>query len=317
MRGNLTWTSLPFALAASFLAVRLHGQAPPATTPLVARNVPDVTITTRRTFDRPNSTVSTEILFLKGVWQRHEQTLRFPAGIGVGPEQMPVRITRCDERRTIDLNPAMRTFGSTPLEHFIARPRRARPAANDNPPVETGANVKITIDSTDTGERRQVGPFLARHVITTRTTVAEPGANARAGTSVQEGWDIDVPPADCIDRTGQEWILLAFVERPGTPRDRVRVERRGTAPRGYPIEETSRWDDDSAASRVTLVEISEAPLDEALFTIPAGYRAALPRLHGGFDLTKPDTLANRLASYWAEAEAWTRSIVSVWFTRSG
>jgi hypothetical protein len=311
MRGNLTWTSLPFALAAGFLAVRLSDRSVPPT-PTLEQSIPDVTITTRWTIDHPNSTVSTEILFLKRVWQRHEQRLQFPSGSGAKAEQMPVRITRCDERRIIELNPAMRTFGSTATDEFIARPRRARAAGNDAPPAEAGANVTITIDAVDTGERRQVGPFLARHVITTRTTVAEPGANARAGTSVQDGWYIDVPPADCNDRTGQDAILLASVVRPGTPRDRVRVERRGTARRGYPIEETSRPDDGSPAARVTLIEISEAPLDEVLFTIPSGYRAALPRVHGGFDLTKPDTLVNRLASYWDEAAAWTRSILRYW-----
>ena len=51
------------------------------------------------------------------------------------------------------------------------------------------------------------------------------------------------------------------------------------------------------------------PLDETLFTVPPGYRPALPRLHGGFDITKPDTLVNRLVSYWEEATAWTRLIL--------
>jgi hypothetical protein len=41
-----------------------------------------------------------------------------------------------------------------------------------------------------------------------------------------------------------------------------------------------------------------AVLDKSLFDVPAGYRPALPRLTGPFDMTKPDTVANRLAAYW-------------------
>ncbi|PYR29662.1 MAG: hypothetical protein DMF90_29370 [Acidobacteria bacterium] len=162
---------------------------------------------------------------------------------------------------------------------------------SDGPPVAaTGANVTMTIDAVDTQERRQVGPFLARHVITTTTTEAEPGANARTGTSLRDGWYIDLPPADCWDWGADGPILSNFVVRAGSRPDRVHVARRGTARRGFPIEETSRSEDGSPASRITLIEISDKPLDDALFTVPAGYRPALPRLHGGFDMTKPDTL---------------------------
>jgi hypothetical protein len=50
-------------------------------------------------------------------------------------------------------------------------------------------------------------------------------------------------------------------------------------------------------TRMTLIEFSEAILDKSLFDVPAGYRPALPRLIGCFDMTKPDTVANRLAAY--------------------
>jgi hypothetical protein len=51
---------------------------------------------------------------------------------------------------------------------------------------------------------------------------------------------------------------------------------------------------------VELIEFSEAVLDKSLFDVPAGYRPALPRLIGRFDMTKPDTVANRLAAYWQD-----------------
>jgi hypothetical protein len=303
MRETSTWISLLLAAATSVLPVCALGQLKSFPN-FVVPDVRDVTITTRRTIDLPNSTVETETLFLKRAWQRREQLLQFPPTVAASAAQPPVWITRCDERRTLALNPATRTFASSPIEDVVENARGGRRAATHGPPVAaTGANVTMTIDAVDTRERRQVGPFLARHVITTTTTEADPGANARAGNSVQDGWYIDLPPAECWD-WGADPTLFAFFVRAGSQPDRVHVARRGTARRGFPIEETLRSDDGSPASRVTLIEISEKRLDETLFTVPAGYRSALPRLHGGFDITKPDTLVNRLRIYWEEIQSW-------------
>ena len=60
----------------------------------------------------------------------------------------------------------------------------------------------------------------------------------------------------------------------------------------------------TTTSKIELIEFSDAPLDAALFTVPAEYRPALPDLFGGFDLTKADTVMNRLHSYWDGVRAW-------------
>jgi len=52
---------------------------------------------------------------------------------------------------------------------------------------------------------------------------------------------------------------------------------------------------------------SSATLDPALFDLPSDYRPALPQLHGGYDLTRPDTLVNRVQSYWDELTRWART----------
>jgi hypothetical protein len=45
-----------------------------------------------------------------------------------------------------------------------------------------------------------------------------------------------------------------------------------------------------------------------MFEIPGGYSPALRNLHGGYDMTKADTLANRLAQLWAEMKASAQQI---------
>src|SRR5207344_2559884 len=96
-------------------------------------------------------------------------------------------------------------------------------------------------------------------------------------------------------------FLTGSVVHPGEAPDRMNVESRGTARRGFPIEETTSRraeHEPPITTRVKLIEFSEAVLDKSLFDVPGGYRPALPRLIGRFDMTKPDTVANRLEDYW-------------------
>ena len=83
----------------------------------------------------------------------------------------------------------------------------------------------------------------------------------------------------------------------------MNVEFRGAGRRGFAIEGTTRRrgeHEPPVTTRVKLIEFSDAVLDKSLFDVPAGYRRALPRLIGRFDMTKPDTVANRLAAYWQD-----------------
>jgi hypothetical protein len=87
------------------------------------------------------------------------------------------------------------------------------------------------------------------------------------------------------------------------------VEFRGAGRRGFPIEETTRRrgeHEPPMTISVNLIEFSEAVLDKSLFDVPVGYRPALPRLIGRLDMTKPDTLANRLAAYWQDGTTLAR-----------
>jgi hypothetical protein len=103
---------------------------------------------------------------------------------------------------------------------------------------------------------------------------------------------------------------MGEVVRPGGLRDRHRYRTKGAVSRGYGIEETNRFTqtDGTNVDRVELVELSEHPVDLSLFDIPRDYRPALPLVRGGYDMTKPDTVANRLRVYWDELTLITRAI---------
>jgi hypothetical protein len=303
---------MPSFVAFVLAAAGIHAGADGGYPKFVVPNVPDLTIKTRETIDLPQSTVQTNTLYFKGAWHRRELHLQFPSAL---PAQRTVRystITRCDERRTLELNHEARLYGWSPLT-FIGRDLywvRSRLRATPEPPA-AGADVKITINTVDTGERRQVGSYSARHVITTITTDPGPGAHTGPSESVEDGWHIDLPPAGCWNAGDEHSFLTASVVRAGEAPDRIHVEFRGAGRRGFPIEETTRrhgGHEPPITTRVMLIEFSEAVLDKSLFDVPAGYRPALPHLIGHFDMTKPDTVANRLAAYWDDLTTVVRGV---------
>src|SRR5262249_41323145 len=158
-------------------------------------------------------------------------------------------------------------------------------------------------------ERRQVGSYSARHVITTITTDRSPGANTRPSESVEDGWHIDLPPPGCWSAGDSHVFWTGSVVRSGGAPERMNVEFRGAGRRGFPIEETTRrrgQHEPAMTSRVTLIEFSEAVLDKSRFDVPTGYRPAVPRLVGRFDMTKPDTVANRFGAYWEDVTTLAR-----------
>ena len=286
---------LTFVLFPAFAVIQ--SVAVPA---FVVPDFSDLTIKTRRTFGELSSTDTIQVEYLKGARERRELIVE---GARAGDRRLIV-IYQCDKRRTLELNAEAKIYGVSPFEDWSAHLAHLRPVAEP-----AGAGVTIATDAVDTGERRRIGGHLARRVRTRVTVEATPGANTRPRTEETDGWYLDLPGIGCANggAVATAVYLSGEVVRKGGVRDRLHFKTLGDAPRGYPIEETHRQAEGERRTTVgtlALVDVSEAPLDTALFELPSGYRPALPRVHGGRDLTKPDTVANRLQSYWDELALW-------------
>jgi hypothetical protein len=281
----------PLGLLFVFLAA-----ATPGHPKYVVPDVPDLTIRTRTVFVRSGVPVETATFFFKGPRSRQE---RSSASTHAGGMTF-TWISQCDARRTLLLNPDAKTYGYMPIQ----QPGAGVSAPGSGPNVEEGGGpeVPVTIDAVDTGERRQMGRMTARHVITT-TTIGPGGESVQPGTRVQDGWYVDLPSPDCLEWGEGEVTMLAIGTKAGTRWDRIRVTRLGTARRGFRLIETSREANGPRTTTVTteLLGISERPLDTVLFDVPPGYRRALPLWSGDFDITRPDTLANRVWLLWESA----------------
>lgn len=264
----------------------------------VVPSFPDLTIKKRNSAGTTSSSVTTEVLYLKGARERREFLHERPGST------RSVHITQCDQRRSVLLNPEAKlyaVFGFQERSEQVNR-RRLEPEA-------LGADVTTTFDAVDTGERRPVGRYLARRVRTTVIVEPSPAAKSPASTREIDGWYVDLPGLGCADSQGAAFLTGQTIGPDGV-RDRHHYNFKGVARRGYVIEETNRFTqrNETKVSRVELIEVSDDRLDSSLFEIPRDYRPALPLVRGGYDLTKPDTVANRVQVYWDELTLLGRSI---------
>lgn len=188
-----------------------------------------------------------------------------------------VNVTQCDLRRNIMIMPATKTYmiqsydqqsGSTAANTTTNQPATTQP-------VNKGGVVTSTVTTRDTGERKQMFGYTARHIITTMVMDSSPDSCSPTKMKMEtDGWYIDAAFAlDCD---------LGSNYRPpqthggGGCRDRYEMKQIGTAKKGYPVyEKMTMFGPDGRETFSTInevVEFSQATLDPSLFDVPEGYR---------------------------------------------
>lgn len=211
---------------------------------------------------------------IKGSRERSETS------IGGGAYSMnTVSITQCDMRRTIQINDRARKYLITPMDSDSSSNESSSavgaPAATG---TRRGGVVTVTVNTIDTGERKEMFGLTARHL--RRTTVMQSSPDACNPTQMKietDGWYANL-----------EYGLNCPSNRPsyhggpaaasGGCRDRYAYKTTGPANLGYPLQETTMmYGADGSVTMTTTkeaIEISRQPLDAALFDIPPGYMQA-------------------------------------------
>lgn len=215
-------------------------------------------------------TAAESVTYIKGKRQRAETN------------PMIVTITQCDLQRTIELNPMTKTYFVNPFDQKSAAVpavrNNAKPA--DPTPVKRGGIVTTTITSTDTGERKQMFGFTARHIKTAMVTESSPEACTQNKTRMEtDGWYIDFNVEfNCNNQNSGGYGPTG---KAGGCRDEYRTKQIGTARTGYPVQVTTTIFDENGKQSFSFsqeaIEISNATLDAALFEIPADYRQVTDR----------------------------------------
>jgi len=299
MRGLVTFCSNTFSVLILASSLGLPK--------FVVPNFPDLMIKTSLISGDGLWQVNTT-LYLKGARQRTESVMEQARADATNA----VMIQQCDEKRGFYLNERDKLYNSYKIEEWMERLKKSRPVPLTQ---VSGPEVTVTIDSVDTGERRQFQHYTARHVKVKTQVEPSPGASTPASVEQTDGWYVDLPGLGCQEPTLGFGILRGTVQAKGVAtlgssirQDRVQIKWLGKAPRGYPIEVTTLKTEagNKTISKEELLEISEAPLNPSLFDLPAGYRLALQTGNGGADLTKPDTIPNRAEYYWERLTYWAR-----------
>ena len=210
---------------------------------------------------------------IKGLRERSETNMSMG-----GMNMSQTSITQCDLRRTIQINDRARKYMITPMDSDEANgastSAAAGPATGDT--SRRGGLVTMTVNTIDTGERKQMFGFTARHLKRTIMSQSSPDACGQQQMKIEtDGWYINL-------EYGLSCPTQRPPQRPGMAstgcRDRYQYKHNGPSNLGYPLVETTTvyGADGSATFTMTkeVIELSRQTLDAALFDLPAGYTLA-------------------------------------------
>ncbi|HMJ24499.1 MAG TPA: hypothetical protein VK475_01655 [Pyrinomonadaceae bacterium] len=228
----------------------------------------DFKITIKNTTSGQTSQSTT---LIKGKRERSESSM---GGMGAGNS---VTITQCDMRRTIQINDGSRKYFVNPMDADdeatsgntgnASTPSRTEPSRR-------GGVVSMTVNTVDTGERKEMFGVTARHL--KRTVISETSPDACYQNKIRidtDGWYINL-------EYGLNCGTSNKPPRMGPPasggcRDRYDVKNTGPSNLGFPLVETMTMYGEGGQAMFTrtqeVVDLSRQPLDAALFDVPAGY----------------------------------------------
>ena len=220
----------------------------------------------------------TTTTYVKGPRKRTEQGSMMGMGGDVAS------IEQCDLKQTVQVNDKKKLYHIDPMDDGSdAAPTRGAAGARSTP-VKKGGTVTITSNITDTGERKQMFGMTARHIKTSMSMEASADACMQGGMQTEtDGWYIDLPEFSCPIR------FRPMQTGPGARggcQDRFVYRNTGGGKLGFPLEETRSMQ--GMTQIVHTVDFSRAPLDQALFNVPAApYQAVTDssQLYGQPDMS--------------------------------
>jgi len=213
------------------------------------------------------------VTMIKGARERSET---ISSGYGFNT----TTITQCDLKRTIQFSETTKKYVITPMEtgESNASSLPASPTPVTTTPATRGGVVDYITSTVDTGERKQMFGFTARHVKSSLTMNGSADAcNPGKRRTETDGWYIDLNVEFNCD-VNKTAAMQAVRPQPGGCKDKVNFKREGAGKLGYPLIETVTMYGEDGQVMVTqtkeVVELSRATLDAALFDIPSGYTQA-------------------------------------------
>jgi len=231
---------------------------------------------------------SESTIYVKGMRKRTES-----AGI-MGMGNNPTTIEQCDLQRTIKINDKKKLYYIEPFakeaEEVIdedvkpVSPVKNKPVTTAPTTPQTGGIINMWYNITDTGERKKMYGFTARHVWTSQKIKPSPDACTMKDSIIikTDGWYIDLPQFNCPVHYRPAKTTMAPNEKQQPEcKDRFVTRRSGKGKLGFPLSETRTMKMGNASAQtsefetsIETLEFATAKLDSMLFEIPPGYKEA-------------------------------------------
>jgi hypothetical protein len=220
-------------------------------------------------------------IYVKGMRKRTEP------GSMMGMPASPITIEQCDLQRTIKINDKKKLYYIEPFakddEEVIDEEVKTVPKTKTPPKPTTtqkGGIIYISYSITDTGERKKMYGFNARHVWTSNKMVPSPESCTLKDSLLvkTDGWYIDLPQFNCpVNYKRYNNPQQTDRQKPECT-DKFVTRRRGKGKLGFPLVETTTiimGDGKKSTSQfetnLETIELTTANLDSMLFEIPIGY----------------------------------------------
>ena len=184
-------------------------------------------------------------------------------------------IQQCDLRRNIQIMPAAKAYMIQPYDETPTGTPTNPGATRHGTAATKGGVVTSTVTTKDTGERKQMFGYTARHIITTMEMKSSPDACSTVDNNMKiDGWYIDA--AFALDCDSNRAYAAPMPKAGGGCRDRYETKTIGMAKKGFPVWEKMTMigpnGTETFSTTNEVIEFSQATLDDSLFDVPEGYR---------------------------------------------
>jgi len=208
--------------------------------------------------------------------------------VSQGPNGSTITLRQCDLKQTLTLNEQAQTYLVTKDPQDENAARAAALATGTAAPEAQGGKIVVTTTITDTGERKTLYGYQARHL---KAKVSEE-PSTDACTQVRKSFDIDGWFADVTKEQSACAAIAPPIQQSNGCSDRVIARKVGSGKIGYPIQENITMptpDGGTMTVGIITSELTKQQLPDELFDVPAGYRQvnSLAELNGAAPQTVP------------------------------
>jgi len=191
--------------------------------------------------------------------------------VSQGANGSTITLRQCDLKRTLTLNEQAQTYFVNPDPQDESAVQAAALATGAPPARGSGGEILVTTTITDTGERKTIFGYQARHL--KAKVVQESSQNACL--QVHQAFEIDGWFADVSKEQSGCATVAPPVQEPNACTDRIIARRSGSGKLGYPLLESITMPTPDGGTTTVDIEVSEMSkqqLPAEMFDVPTGYR---------------------------------------------